>query len=395
MRMIGLSRTIVKSRGGVRRPVLPARALPAVAATFALVACLGGITGTAYAGPLDTRAVSCAVNSGGTTSKGNQYYAYSSTANVYSLSPTRTVQPMPAPGTTGSVLFSTVERVLPQYEGASQGYAAPLYNCPPGTQEYFRGNGSYDSYSRSYATGLQGIGYRVYYYIGNGEELAAPQTFDNTYATGALVFPMSSSARGTYRTRIDFVATGATIKPGVIVGSNIFGQASVSAGSAPAGLYRVGMSGNITVTAPTCQIKNPQSQTIALGNVTATAMNSGAGENALYTSELQVDCGMSSQASPTVKLTTNYAANGSPDTVSNQAQNGAQGVGVRLWLWNPGLNNYERAAFNSTLPNRGTLISSTPNSTWSYKLGASYLRTGGTVTAGSVLSTATITFTYS
>jgi len=390
MRMIGLSGNIVKKQGGAH-----ARAYPVLAATLALAACLGGITETAYAGPLDTRAVSCTVNNGGTTNKGNQYYAYSSTANVYTLSPTRTTQPMPAPGTTGSVLFSTVERVLPQYEGASQGYVAPLYNCPPGTQEYFRGNGSYDSNSRSYATGLQGIGYRVYYYIGNGEELAAPQTFENTYATGALVFPMSSSSRGTYRTRIDFVATGATIKPGIIYGSNIFGQASVSTGTAPAGLYRVGMSGNITVSAPTCKINNPQSQTIALGNVTVSAMNSGAGENAMYVSEMQVDCGMSSQASPTVKLTTNYAASGSSDTVTNQAQNGAQGVGVRLWLWNPGMNTYERAAFNSTLPNRGTLISSTPNSTWSYKVGASYLRTGGTVTAGSVLSTATITFTYS
>lgn len=365
--------------------------------TLALMACWGCGSPTAYAGPLDTRAVACTVNSGGTTNKGNKYLAYSSSTNNYTVTPARTSQPMPAPGTTGSVLFSTSERTLAQLEGQSQGMAAPLYNCPTGTTEYFRGNGAYDSASKSYATGLQGIGYRVYYYLGNGEELAAPQEFSNPYATGALVFPMSSSDRGVYRTRIDFVATGAQMKPGTILANSVYGVSSVSAGvSGLPSLYRVGLSSNITVNAPTCLIKNPANQVLKLDDVTISDLNSGAGENRMYNTELQVDCGMTSQSSPTVRLTTSYAAGGSyTGTLTNQAAGGATGVGVRLWLWNPGAGSYEVASFNSTLANRGTLISATPTSTWSYKVGASYLRTGGTVSAGTVTSTATITFTYS
>lgn len=365
--------------------------------TLALGACLAAGAKPAYAGPLDTRAVSCTVNGGGTTNKGNKYLAYSAQSNNYTVTPARTSQPMPAAGSTGSVLFSTTERTLAQLEGQSQGLAAPLYNCPSGTMEYFRGNGSYDSASRSYPTGVQGIGYRVYYYLGNGEELAAPQQFQNTYAAGALVFPMSSSDRGTYRTRIDFVATGAQIKPGTIVASSVYGISSVSAAvSGLPSLYRVGLSSNIVVNAPTCLIKNTASQTLTLGDVTVTDMNSGAGENRIYATDLDVDCGVSSQSSPTVRLTASYPVGGSyPGTLQNQASGGATGLGVRLWLYNPGIANYEMAAFNTTLTGRGTLVSSNPTSLWRYKVGASYLRTGGTVKPGPVTSTATITFTYS
>ena len=364
--------------------------------TLALAACACGTGKTVYAGPLDTRAVSCTVNGGGTTNKGNRYSAYVAANNNYTVPPLRASQPMPSAASTGTVLFSTNEITLRSFEGESQGTVAPLYNCPSGTMEYFRGNGAYDSASRSYSTGLQGIGYRVYYYLGNGEELAAPQQFPNTFATGALVFPFSSSERGVYRTRIDFVATGAQIKPGVISAGNVYGYSSVDANVNVPSLYRVGLASSITVNAPTCEVKNPANLTMTLPNASLTDMNSGAAENRFYTTELQVGCGMSSQTSPTVRLSTSYAAGGTyPGVVKNQTTSGAQGVGVKLWLFNPQSGNYDVAQFNSTLTNRGTLLSSSPTSLWSYKVGAAYLRTGGTVTAGEVKATATVTFTYS
>lgn len=368
--------------------------------TLALAACACGTGKTVYAGPLDTRAVSCTVNGGGTTNKGNRYSAYVAGNNNYTVPPMRASQPMPSPASVGTVLFSTNEITLRTFEGESQGTVAPLYNCPSGTMEYFRGVGTYDSASRSYSTGLQGIGYRVYYYMGNGEELAAPQQFPNTFATGALVFPFSSSERGVYRTRIDFVATGAQIKPGVISAGNVYGYSSVDANVNVPSLYRVALGGNITVTAPTCEVKNPANLTVKLNDATLTSMNSGAAENAIYGTELQVGCGMSSQTAPTIKLTGNNPASGYPGTLLNQvssAAGGATGVGVRLWLWNPnsGGGAYELPTFNSTYTNRGTLLSSSPTSLWSYRVGASYLRTGGTVSAGAITSTATVTFTYS
>lgn len=396
MRLIGIMRPNGRPQicfGGPVRPVTGHSLLAAVT----LAACLGGIAQDASAGPLDTRAVACTVNNGGTTGKGNKYLAYSATSNRYTVSPLRVAQPLPTSGARGDVLFSTAERSYPTLEGESQGLAAPLYNCPMGTVEYFTGNGTYDAASRSYATGLQGIGYRVYYYIGEGEELAAPQQFSNSYSQGALVFPMSSSTRGYYRTRIDFVATGAEIKPGTINSSNVYGTATVSAAvNGLPGLFRVGLDRNITISTPTCTVKNPGNLVINLNDVSMAAMNSGAGENALYETELQVECSAASQASPTVRLSSSYVAGASyPGTLLNQDANGAKGVGVRLWLYDPAIGQHRMATFNTTDANRGTAIGAKPTSAWSYKVGASYLRVGGAISAGTVKSTATVTFTYS
>lgn len=370
--------------------------------TLALAACACGTGKTVYAGPLDARAVACTVNSGGTTNKGNRYLGYVASNNSYSLQPLRASQPMPNSTAVGAVLFSTQEVTLRSLEGEAQGTVAPLYNCPSGTMEYFRGNGAYDSASQSYATGLQGIGYRVYYYRGNGEALAAPQQFQNTFATGALVFPMSSSDRGVYTTRIDFVATGAPIRAGTILAGNVFGMSSVSASvNGLPSLYRVGLGANITVNAPTCEVKNPSNLTLKLKDVTVAGMNDGTAENAIYVTELQVDCGMVTQSSPTIRLSGNNLASGYPSTLGNQvsaAAGGATGVGLRLWLFNPtagGTGGWEMPTLNYAYPNRGTLLNSSPTSLWSYKVGASYLRTGGAVSAGAVTSTGTVTFTYS
>lgn len=395
MRLIGLKRPIAGLES-VGRSLRPAAGF-SVLATAMLTFGLSGIAQVASAGPLDTRAVACTVNSGGTTSKGNRYLAYSATSNNYTVSPLRTAQPLPATSVRGDVLFSTAERSYPTLEGESQGMAAPLYNCPAGTTEYFTGNGAYDSASRSYATGIPGIGYRVYYYIGNGEELAAPQQFSNPYTQGALVFPMSSSARGYYRTRIDFVATGAEIKPGTIYAANIFGTASLSvAVNGLPGMFRVGLDRNITISTPTCTVKNPANLVLNLNDVSLIDMNNGTGENRLYETELQVECSAASQASPTVRLSSSYVAGASyPGTLLNQESNGATGVGVRLWLHDPAIGQHRLATFNTIDANRGTAIGAKPTSTWSYKIGASYLRVGGTVTAGTVKSTATVTFTYS
>lgn len=396
MRLIGFARPNGGKEGRLKRGAWSTSGL-SLLAVVTLTTCLSGVAPEAHAGPLDARAVACTLNNGGTTSKGNRYQAYSAASNNHTVSPARSAQPLPTSGVRGDVLFSTLEYSYPTLEGESQGLAAPFYNCPAGTMEYFNGNGAYDSASRSYATGVQGIGYRVFYYIGNGEELAAPQQFSNPYTQGALVFPMSSSSRGYYRTRIDFVATGAEIRPGTIFASNIFGTASVvTAANGLAHLFRVGMDRNITISTPTCTVKNPGNLVLRLNDVSLTDLNNGGGENQIAVSELQVECSAASQASPTIRLTSSYVAGASyPGTLSNQDLNGAKGVGIRLWVHDPAVGQHRMATFNTTDSNRGTAIGSRPTSTWSYGIGASYLRVGGTVSAGSVKATATVTFTYS
>ncbi|MCS3509261.1 fimbrial protein [Achromobacter sp. JUb104] len=380
---------------GCRLPPIMTRVSSTLA--LSLTVFISSIFSGASAGPLDTRAVACTVNSGGTTSKGNKYLAYLSVSNNYMLSPIRTEQPLPTSAIRGDVLFSTSERTYQTLEGESQGLAAPLYNCPPGTMESFTGSGAYDSASRSYATGLQGIGYRVYYYIGGGEELAAPQQFSNPYALGALVFPFSSSARGNYRTRIDFVATGEVIKPGTIYANRVYGAASVSAAiSGMPSLFRVGLERNIHVSTPTCTVKNPGNLVLSLGDVSVVDLNAGLGEKKIFETELQVACSAASQVSPTVRLSSGYMAGATyPGALLNQEPNGAKGVGIRLWLYDPAIGQHRAATFNNTDANRGTAIGAKPTSTWSFKFGASYLRVGGMVNAGTFKSTATVTFTYS
>lgn len=397
MRLIGLTRNSVKSEGGVRGGTLPARALPAVAAVFALVAGLAGMTETAYAGPLDTRAVACTFNDrGGSTSRAT-YDAYSPATNSHRLTPmVTTVSTYGDSAQAGTLLFQTATYTLPTLSGSQQGRAAPLYNCPPGSTEQFRGNGVYDSVSKSYPTGVQGIGYRVFYYTSTsyGSENAAPLTLTNSFASGALVFPHSSSQGGTQYTRIDFVATGANYGTGIINASNIFGTSSETNNSSY--FYRVQLASNITIAAPTCKVANTGNLTLALPAVTTIALNNGTAETTTYPTDLKVECDRIRSAAPTITFTTNYAASGYPGTLTNQAANGAQGVGVKLWVWNPVSNRYDVPTFNSRLSNLATYVDGPMyGRTWTFRVGASYLRTGGTVTAGPVRSTATLTFQYS
>lgn len=373
--------------------------MPAVAAALLGVATLPAMTSQAYAGPLDARAVACRLNQGGTTNKGNKYMAYRSSGYVVGLSAGMTSRPLPAEAQRGQILFSTMDAALPSLYGEAQGQAAPLYYCPPGTTERFDGNGAYiDSAYKLYATGVPGIGYRVYYYINGSEQISAPITFSNNYQTGALVFPMNGSGQSGYlTTRIDFVATGQPIQPGVIRANQIFGQVTVpnSGLSIPWQLYKVYMNQDITITVPTCNVTNTAALNMTLPDVSTTQLVGGKG-GAVSETTLQVSCSTSSRAAPSLKITANSLVSGQVATLRNQdtGATGAKGVGVQLSLWDPAIGSFRAPAIGSEEKNAGTAIGALPTNLWSYRLGANYKQVDTTVQAGAVKATATLTFTY-
>lgn len=373
--------------------------MPAVAAAVLGTSSLPVAMNEAYAGPLDARTVSCRLNQGGTTNKGNRYMAYRSSGYVVALPAGMTSRPLPSAAQRGQVLFSTSAVALPSLYGEGQGQAAPLYYCPPGTLERFDGNGSYvDSSYKLYATGVPGIGYRVYYYINGGEEIAAPVTFSNNYQTGALVFPMNGSGQSGYlTTRIDFVATGQTIQPGTIRASQIFGQVTVpnSGLSIPWQLYKVYLNQDITITVPTCNVTNTAALNMTLPDVSATQLVGGKGGSITETN-LQVSCSTSSRAAPSLKITANSLVSGQVATLRNQdtGTTGAKGVGVQLSLWDPAIGSFRAPAIGSEEKNAGTAIGALPTNLWSYRLGANYKQVESTVQAGAVKASATLTFTY-
>ncbi|PWF22159.1 fimbrial protein [Corticimicrobacter populi] len=376
------------------------RMVPALVITLLGMASQSVVMNEAYAGPLDSRAVACRLNNqGGKTNKGNTYTAYRSSGYVMPLSVGVTTRPLPSEAQRGQVLFSTTESALPSLYGEAQGQAAPLYYCPPGTTERFDGNGAYiDSAYKLYSTGVPGIGYRVYYYLNGGEEVPAPATFNNSYQTGALVFPMNGSGQSGYlTTRIDFVATGQPIQPGVIRASQVFGQVTVpNAGiSIPWQLYKVYMNQDITITVPTCNVTNTAALNMTLPDVSTTQLLSGKA-GGISETVLQVSCAATSRLAPSLKITANTQVSGQAATLRNQdvSAGGAKGVGVKLWLYDPPAGGHRQVSFGTEEKGVGLPVGNVPTSQWTYGLGASYQQIDSTVQAGTVRASATLTFTY-
>lgn len=369
---------------------------PRLVVALGLGACLAGMANEANAGPLDTRATACSRNNGGSTSR-QRYLAYPSTGYTKAVTYGQTSVPIPATPTRGTVLFSTASVYLSELTGESQGLAAPLYGCPPGTTEYFRGNGPLiDAAYNLYSTGLRGIGYRVYYYTGGDGDVAAPVTYTNTYAQGALVFPFSGAQAGTLYTRIDFVATGEDIQAGTINAASIYGESSTTAGISAGQLYKVYLSRNITLTQPTCSVSNPSALTIGLADVTATQLANAPADGVGYKeTALDVSCTSAKQVPPTIKFMATNVVSGQAGTLSNQDAAGATGVGVRLWLQDPKTGNRRVPTWNTVESGVATPNGALPTSSWKFRVGASYVGVSTPVTAGAVKASATLTFTYS
>lgn len=369
----------------------------AVTITVLAVICLP--TTVVYAGPLDARMGACVLNQGGATNNGNTYMAYRASGYIVRVSANTTSRPLPFSAQRGDILFSTPAVGLPSLSGSARGQAAPLYLCPPGTTEKFDGNGPLiDSTYNLYATGVPGIGYRVFYYIEDGKEIAAPYVANNPYKTGALVFPLNGSGYSGYlTTRIDFVATGEPIQPGTIQASRIFGQVTVpNAGtSIPWQLYKVFLNQDIIITVPTCNVINTAALNMTLPDVSASQLVVGKGGDVIETN-LQVNCSTASMAAPSLKITANNLVSGQTATLRNQdtGTTGAKGVGVQLSVWDPASGSFRAPAIGSEEKNVGTAIGGLPTKQWSYRLGANYKQVDPTVRAGDVRASATLTFTY-
>ncbi|MNX26555.1 hypothetical protein D3C86_566240 [compost metagenome] len=364
------------------------------------LALLGSVAAVsdASAGPLDARASRCSVNtSGGRGPSGVIYDPFS--YYQFSLPSGRSSFAAPAQATQGQVLFA-VERYLPAYAAGAQGRVAPLYNCPPGAMEYFNGNGTLvPGTSDIFRTNIAGIGYRVFYYLNNQSGATAPVYYINNYANGVLVFPFDSPNFGANtRTRIEVVATGEPIGTGTLNSSLIFAQTSVSGTGGtvpPAGLYRVGLVGDVQITRPTCNVSNPSALNLTLPDATLSALKSGsAGE--VTATNLLVTCAATSTAAPSVSIS-GTTVSGYPATLANQDTTaaGAKGVGVRLWIHDPQTGDFRQPTMGLAEKSLGSAVGAVPTTTWSYRVGASYLQVAPTPTAGAVRATATLTFTYS
>src|SRR5690606_35152552 len=290
---------------------------------LALALALAGGAATAQA---------CSVNRGGTTSNGNHYMAYDASLFQIRVPPGRASFPLPAYPVAGETLF-VAETPLPDLgSGSAQGRASPLYACKMGAVETFRGGTALVAGHRDvYASGVQGIGYRVYYYyIDASQNEVAPYSADNTFKSGALVFPFNGSASiGTgLKARIEFVATGEPILPGQLSPSNIYGQAAVSnVGSvAVPQLYRVQLATPVAITPPTCDVQNTAALTVRLPAVPVHLLSAPPGRSITSTS-IEVACTSPSEASPTVTIIPNSTVAGYPATLANHESEDGRAAG--------------------------------------------------------------------
>lgn len=352
----------------------------------------------ALAGPLDSRAVKCSVNtSGGNGPSGVRYEPFSS--YQFALPSGRSSFAAPAQAARGEVLFA-VERYLPAFVSGQQGRVAPLYNCPPGAMEYFSGNGTLVPGSGDiYRTNVAGIGYRVFYYRNSQSSQTAPAVYTNNYAKGVLVFPFDNPSFGANtRTRIEIVATGEPIGTGTLNASTIYAQTWISGTGGtipPAGLYRVALQGNVQITRPTCTVSNPSALNLTLPDATLAALKGGSAADVTATT-LQVTCAATSTAAPSLSIS-GTTVSGYPSTLANQdtTSAGAKGVGVRLWVHDPVTGSFRLPEMGVAEKSLGSAVGAVPTTTWSYRLGASYLQVAPAPTAGVVRATATLTLSYS
>lgn len=342
----------------------------------------------------------CGRNTGGAGPSGNQYDAYNGALFQIAVPAGRTTYALPAYPVAGEILFAS-EVMLPTLgEGRAQGQAAPLYDCAAGAVEEFRGGSALLSgHTNLYDSGVQGIGYRVYYYyVSDSENVAAPVTNTNTYKRGALVFPFNGSPLGNnLKARIEFVATGGPISPGQLAPSKIYGQASVSNtnGVTVTQPYRVYLASAISVTPPTCDIQNPAALAVRMPSVPVHLLTRGEGRGITATS-LDVACSSPSEVSPTITVTASNTVSGYPATLGNQetGTNAAKGVGVQVWLYDPAAGTYRNPTFGAVAHGMGAAVESLPSSRWQFRVGGSYLPVDATVTAGRVSASAILKFTY-
>ncbi|MNT57360.1 hypothetical protein D3C72_1947230 [compost metagenome] len=68
---------------------------------------------------------------------------------------------------------------------------------------------------------------------------------------------------------------------------------------------------------------------------------------------------------------------------------------MRLWVHDPVTGSFRLPEMGVAEKNLGSAVGAVPTTTWSYRLGASYLQVAPAPTAGVVRATATLTLSYS
>ncbi|OZI77305.1 fimbrial protein [Bordetella genomosp. 12] len=349
----------------------------------------------------DARAA-CAVNPGGTgPATGTTYERYDPNSARYPLSPPQTIIAAPSNPTPGQILMR-MTKPLPTYSGGQQGRGTAYYGCTQGTVENFAGAGALVAgFSDVYSTGLQGIGYRVAYYMQSGDPnsaVFAPQSYANPYANGVLYYPFGGGEAGpSLETMIELVATGGPVGLGTISASQVYGQSTV-AGAPATQLYKVYLASSITVANPTCDTTSA-ALTLTLPDVsTTTLLRDGEGPKTDLT--FSVACNVPSTISPSITIASSHLVAGTQNTLANMssAANKAEGVGIDVWLGSPTPGGgYTAPTFGLAHPDYGVSADgASPTSLWSFRIAANLKQIGAnnTVRAGPVTSTATLTFTY-
>lgn len=345
----------------------------------------------------------CTINPGGPgPTTGINYQAYVPASSQYPISPPQAVIAAPNNPTAGQVLMR-MTRSLPILVGAAQGRGTAYYGCVQGTTEIFSGVGALvGGFNNVYSTGIQGVGYRVAYYMTAGDPSSAefaPKSYVNPYANGVLFYPFGGSSVGptNLETMIELVATGGPVGLGTISASQVSAQSTV-AGAPATQLYKVSLASSITIANPTCNTTSGALSMTLPDVSTTTLLQDGEGPKTDLT--FNVSCNVPSSLSPSITIASSNLVSGTQNTLANvsTAANKAEGVGIDIWLGSPGPGGgYATPTLGLAFPDYGTSVDGTsPTSLWSFRVAANLKKIGAnnTVRAGPVMSTATLTFTY-
>jgi type 1 fimbria pilin len=248
-----------------------------------------------------------------------------------------------------------------------------------------------------YATNIPGIGIRISY----------PTAFD---ATGYLSYTKSNSStvgdggagtggeviNVTYSVKIEWIKTSTTVGSGTITAGQVgVGQFN---GTTVANIVLTGATNIVAPTPPTCSVDSSSTQTVNLGNVTATKF-SGVGSMTPPTAfNIKFNCsGGTSGQSSKIYLTMTDATIPSNRTsnLNLAAASTASGVAVRVQR-NAGATDVSFGADSAAIGNQnqwqaGTVATGT--GTFSVALQARVVQTG-TLKTGSVSAKATFTVGY-
>ncbi|MCA8238378.1 fimbrial protein [Burkholderia cenocepacia] len=252
-----------------------------------------------------------------------------------------------------------------------------------GTRMY-RGMDAYNSTYSTYATSVEGVGYRIAGGINTPQWWPQQDYYDGTAA------PLADSAYFT----IELVKTGPITSGGILTGQ--IGQTYFADQGYVA--RRLFLTGGLPIkpTVPTCTVRNKVIG-VPLGSVSAKSLETGGGSD-FKPFSIDLDCfGGTQGASTRMFITmTDAAIPGNRSGVLTLASSGssaAAGVGVEIRRADDTIVRYGPDSSASANPNQW-FVAQQGNGHVSIPLKARYLRTVGPMKGGTANATATFTMSY-